>query len=175
MTPGGKAPILPPRSPSALRRRILRQALFGAAILLAFVAAGLYFTSPQFQEKVRFRVVGTLERITGGHVDLGSLQWNFSSLEFEARDLTIHGREAPGQKPYFHADRVLVRLKIVSVLRDQLAFRYLDVEHPVIHLISFADGTTNQPQPEVKPHTGENNVERLFRLAVQRVEIHNGE
>ena len=157
------------------RNRVLLPAVIGILILLAFLVAGWYFSSPRFQELVRARVVAQLERSTGGRVELGAFQWNLSQLRFEARKLTIHGKERPGELPFFHADRVEVRMRIASVFSQRVALSYLGVEHPVIHLVSYADGTTNQPQPSVKPPTLQADVEELFRLAVQRLDVQQGE
>ncbi|HSB75466.1 MAG TPA: hypothetical protein VLC12_07430, partial [Terriglobales bacterium] len=157
------------------RRRILVPALVGILILLGFLIAGWYFTSPRFQQLVRARVIAQLQRSTGGRVELGSFQWNLAQLQFEAGNLTIHGREGPGEAPFFHADRVLVRMRIVSVLSERVALSYVGVERPVIHLVTYADGSTNQPQPSVTPPTLADNVQQLFRLAVQRLEVRQGE
>lgn len=157
------------------RNRVLLPAVIGILILLAFLLAGWYFTSPRFQELVRARVVAQLRRSTGGRVELGAFQWNLSQLRFEARNLTIHGKEGPGELPFFHADRVEVRMRVASVFSQRVALSYLGVERPVIHLVSYADGTTNQPQPSVKPPTLQADVEELFRLAVQRLDVRRGE
>ena len=157
------------------RNRVLLPAVIGILILLAFLVSGWYFSSPRFQELVRARVAAQLQGSTGGRVELGAFQWNLSQLRFEARNLTIHGKEGPGELPFFHADRVEVRMRIASVFSQRVALSYLGIEHPVIHLVSYADGTTNQPQPSVKPPTLQANVEELFRLAVQRLDVNQGE
>ncbi|HLK34739.1 MAG TPA: translocation/assembly module TamB domain-containing protein [Terriglobales bacterium] len=163
------------RRPGAPRNRLLLPATIGILILLAFLVAGWYFTSPGFQEKVRARVVAELQRSTGGRVELGAFRWDLSRLQFEARNLTVHGREAPGQLPFFHAERVLVRLRIVSIFGNRVALSYMRVDRPVIHLIAYPDGTTNQPQPSVSPPTAKEDVEHLFRFAVQRLDLRQGE
>ncbi len=157
------------------RNRVLLPAVIGILILVAFLLAGWYLASPRFQELVRARVVAQLQRSTGGRVELGTFRWNLSQLTFEARNLTIHGKEGPGELPFFHADRVEVRMRIASVFSERVALSYLGIERPVIHLVSYADGTTNQPQPSVKPPTLQADVEELFRLAVQRLDVRQGE
>lgn len=157
------------------RKRLFLPATIGILILLAFLLAGWYVTSPRFQELVRARVVAALQRSTGGRVELGAFQWNFSQLQFEARNLTIHGREAAGEAPFFHADRVLVRMRIASVLSERVALSYLGVERPVMHVVTYPDGTTNQPQPSVTPPSLQSDVQELFRLAVQRLDVRHGE
>lgn len=159
---------------AARRNRLLPPALIGILVLLIFLVMGWYVTSPRFQRLLRARVVAELQRSTGGRVELGALHWNLSQLEFEARDLTIHGREAPGEAPFFHADRVLVRLRITSVFAERVALSFLGVTRPVIHLISYPDGSTNQPQPSISPPTLQSDVAQLFRLAVQRLDVQDG-
>ena len=164
--PGGKA--------GTTRNRLLLPASLGILVLVFFLAGGWYLTSPRFQAQVRTYVIAELRRSTGGRVELGSFQWNLSQLEFEARNLTIHGREAPGELPFFHADRVVVRMRIASVLSERVVLSYLGVEHPVIHVVTYPDGTTNQPQPSISPPTLQADVQQLFRLAVQRLDVQQG-
>ncbi|MGE5204366.1 MAG: translocation/assembly module TamB domain-containing protein [Chlamydiota bacterium] len=163
-----------PANSTGKRNRILLPATVGILILAAFLAAAWYLTSPRFQQLVRARVIAQLQRSTGGRVELGAFQWNLSRLQFEARNLTIHGREGPGELPFFHADRVLVRMRIASVLRERVVLSYLGVERPVIHVVSYPDGTTNQPQPAIQDHGAQSTVEELFRLAVQRLDVQQG-
>ena len=122
---------------------------------------------------MRRKVIATLEDATGGRVDLQNFHWNLSRLEFEAKGLTIHGREGPDQLPYMHADCAHVRLHIVSFLETLVHLRYLELEHPVIHLIVYSDGTTNAPEPKVK-HGNAKPVEQLFNLAIGRAELRDG-
>src|SRR5262249_16954681 len=47
-------------------------------------------------------------------------------------------------------------------------------ERPVLHIITYPDGTTNQPLREQRQETGKTTVERLFALSVNRVEVRRG-
>src|SRR5271157_290614 len=147
----------------------------GIGVVLLAIAAALawYLRSPQLEDVVRRKVIATLEDATGGRVDLQSFRWNLSKLEFEATGLTIHGREAPDQLPYVHADHARVRLHVVSFLETRVHLRYLALEHPVIHLIVYPDGTTNAPEPKVK-HGNVKPVQQLFELAIRRADLRNG-
>jgi len=145
-----------------------------AVVLLALAAAAVwYLRSPQFEDLVRRKVIATLEDATGGRVDLKTFHWNLGKLEFEAKDLTIHGREGPDQLPYVHADRAFVRLHVVSFVETRVHLRYLGLEHPVIHLIVYPDGTTNAPEPKVK-RGNVKPVQQLFDLAIGRADLRNG-
>ena len=117
-------------------------------MLIAFIlgAAAWYMSTPQFESRVRQALISVLERATGGRVELGTLQWRLLHLEFEAHNLTIHGLEAVGEAPYAHADRIFVRVKILSLFRAKVGLNYLAVDQPAIHLIVYPDGSTNQPR-----------------------------
>jgi len=140
------------------------------AVLVA--AIGWFLTSPAFEEIVRYRVVAELEKATGGTVALQSLKWNVSKLEIEAKGLTIHGTEPVTQVPLAHADRLYLRLRVVSFLKTQIDLRRLTLERPVIHVIVKPDGSTNVPEPKGKS-TGDP-LQQLFDLAIGRTELHNG-
>ena len=155
------------------RTRLWIEAGIGVVLLAIAAAVVWYLRSPQFEDFVRRKVIATLEDATGGRVDLQSFHWNLGKLEFEAKGLTIHGREGPDQLPYMHADRAYVRLQVVSFLETRAHLQYLGLEHPVIHLIVYPDGTTNAPEPKVK-HGNIKPVRQLFDLAIRRADLRNG-
>lgn len=146
-----------------------------AALVLTCAFAAWYLTSGHFREVVRARVVTRLEEITGGRVELGSFRWNLSALEIEATDLTIHGLEGRGEIPYLHVDRLYARLEITSMLRREIALKKLVLTKPQIHVIVNADGTTNLPSPKRKPLGNDNPVQTLIELAIERIEMQQGE
>lgn len=148
-------------------------AIMGILILFLFVGAAFYLTSPGFNAVVRDKVVATLQQTTGGRVDLKSLKWNISKLDIEIDDLTIHGLEGAQDIPYAHVDHMSIRLKIVSFFKKDIGLRYLGMTHPVVHLIVYPDGRTNQPTPKAKS-AGNDPVQTVFDLAVERAELSNG-
>jgi translocation and assembly module TamB len=143
MTSGG--------SPSPRGHRWL-QLFVIVVVVLAVVIAGLswYASTPQFANKVRNKLITVLEDSTGGRVELGAFRWRVLHLEFEADNLTIHGLEGPGEIPYAHLDKLLVRVKIISLFRAKIGLNYLEIDKPVVHLIVNKDGSTNQPVPKKK-------------------------
>ncbi len=152
--------------------RLWIEAGIGIVLLAAAIALAWYLRSPRFVDFVRRKVVATLEDATGGRVELQSFRWNLRKLEFEADNLTVHGREAADQLPYGHADRAHVRLHIVSFLETRIHLEYLGLEHPVFHVIVYPDGSTNAPEPKLKSTTKP--VQRLFDLAIGRADLRNG-
>ena len=111
--------VSPPPVVKKKRRWPRRLAIFFLLLLLALAGLAFYLSSESFRQTVRARVVADLERMTGGKVEIESFDWRLSTLHFEIRNVTIHGREAAGEVPYAHADRVAVDARIVSFSRSR--------------------------------------------------------
>jgi len=159
-----------------VRRKIWTLLLWTVlAGVLLLVGLGWYSTTDSFRELVRKRLVVMLEQMTGGRVELGSLHTVPFHFQFEVRNLTIHGREQPGEVPYAHVNSLTAQVKIWSILKTEAGLSYLVVDHPVIHIILYPDGSTNQPEPRVKQSEPSPPVERLFALSISRLEIRHGE
>lgn len=162
-------------SNGAPRRRWLWRTLLSAAAgaLLVLGALAWFVTTDSFQAMVRRRLVGELERATGGRVELGSFHTVPFRFEVDVRDLTIHGREQPGDVPYAHVDRLLAQVKLISVLGAEFGFHSLLLQRPVFHLIVYPDGTTNQPTPELT--SAGTQIQRLFSLSIYQLAVRQGE
>jgi len=158
------------------RWRILRIILLTIALMGAIAFSGMawYVTTEGFHIKVRHRLVAELEKITGGRVELGSIHVIPFELRVEVRDLTIHGREASGEIPYAHVDSLSAQVKIISTLGAEFGFHSVDLDHPVIHIIVYPDGTTNQPDLKISSAPGGNPVEPLFALSISRLSVRQG-
>ena len=164
----------PPAPP--VRRRILRNLLlsFLGFCIVAFAVLGWWVTTDSFQQRVRRRVIAKLERATGGRVELGELHTIPFRLRIDARNLTVHGREAPDQAPLMQVERVQAELKIISLFEAEIGLHSLVLDHPVVHLIDYPDGTTNIPGPTVKYSSDKNAIESLISLSVKHMEAHQG-
>jgi translocation and assembly module TamB len=159
------------------RRRILWKLFLAFCVfsLLAFGLLAWYVTTDSFQRMARRRVIATAEKLTGGRVELGELHTIPFRLRVDARNLTIHGHEASDQDPFLHVDRLQAELKIISLLSTTVGLHSLVLEHPVVHLIVYPDGTTNAPVPAAKLSSGEGPIEQLISLSVSRIEVQRGE
>ncbi len=113
--------------------------------------------------------------MTGGRVELGSIHTVPFHFQVEVRDLTIHGREQPGEIPYAHVSSLMAQIKILSLLRTEIGLNYVVLDHPVIHIILYSDGTTNQPEPLLKHEASKISAEQLFALSISRLEVRRGE
>jgi translocation and assembly module TamB len=144
--------------------------------LVLMVGAGIWYTTtPGFQTYVRRRIVAELENATGGRVELGAYHTIPLKLQVEIRDLTIHGLEAPDQVPLAHVDSVLARIKIISLLQKEFGFDALELDHPVVHLIVYPDGSTNQPEPKVKRTSTKSPMETVFSMHINQFSLRRGE
>jgi translocation and assembly module TamB len=164
-----------PRATSGWRRFRNYLLFAGLAGLLFLAALCWYATTDSFQALVRRRVVAELERITGGHVDLGGIHTIPFKFQVDIRDLTIHGRESPSEVPYAHVDRLVARVKIISTLDAEFGFSSLVLDRPVIHLVVYPDGTSNQPAPRLKGTSSRTPIEQLFSLSISQLEVRRGE
>src|SRR5512146_1073024 len=157
------------------RRRKLWQGLVGLLVLALAIWAAWFFTSNEFRNVVRAWLEHRIETTTGGRASIGSLRWNLSRMAFEATDITLHGLEAPTEKPFAHVDRVFAIIQVRSFFHRQFDFDYLAITHPAIHIIVYPDGTTNQPVPRKKVPSDRTPVDQLVDLAVGKLELHDAE
>jgi len=160
--------------PVPTRRKWVRYAVVSVCAMALLLLVAGYLASGWFQESMQRAVVAQLQQMTGGRVELKSFHWKLSKLEIEARDLTIHGLETAGQAPYAHVDKLLVRFQILSFLRPLVGIRELQLEHPVLHIIVYPDGTTSQPVPG-KGESRESSEGKLFEVAIDRLQVDRAE
>jgi translocation and assembly module TamB len=162
---------IPPR-----RRRWWKYLLlFFAFCLAAFGFLAWYVTTDSFHQVVLRRLVASLEAATGGRVEIGAVHTIPLRLRVDVRDVTIHGRESSDQVPYLHVDRLQAELKIISLFEKEVGLRTLVLEHPVVHIIVYPDGSTNQPVLKINRSLQITPVEHLFSLSVSSVEVQRGE
>ena len=83
--------------------------------------------------------------------------------------------KASDQAPFLHVDRIQAEMKIISLLSTSVGLHSLVLEHPVVHLIDYPDGTTNIPAPQVSSLPIEGPVEQLISLSVSRIGVQQGE
>ena len=127
--------------------------LAASVCVVVAVSIGLWYTTTQsFQNYVRRRMISEIEEMTGGRAELGSFHVVPFHLQVEVRNITVRGKEAPGDIPLIHADSLVAQMKVVSFLRTEFGFTSLTLDHPVIHIAIQPDGSTNLPLlPVVNP------------------------
>jgi translocation and assembly module TamB len=165
--------------PSRLRRFFLLHlplALACVMVLLSITVTGIYFlaSSAGFEDMVRRQLVSRLETATGGRVEISSFHWHLLALEAEADGLVIHGLEAPGEAPYAQAGRLRVQLSLLGFWSPRVLLRDMEVFRPQLHLIVYADGSTNQPQPRRRRKPGKPALDTFFDLKTRHIEVEEG-
>ncbi len=159
------------------RRSRWRMVAYAVAAMLALVVALIgalvwYANTPQFAARVHHAVVDVLERTTGGRVEMRSFRWSLRHFAIEVNDLTIHGKEAAGEVPYFHVSHLVLHASILTLLSPKISLTSLTAESPTIHLIVYPDGTTNQPQPRVASQ--QPLPQALLSMAIDDTRVENG-
>ncbi len=134
-----------------------------------------YVHTDSFRNMVRSRLVAALEQMSGGRVELAKLSIVPFRFRVEAHDLTVHGTEPTGEAPYAHVDRLTAEIKIISVLEREYGFHSLTLDHPVVHIIVYPDGSTNQPTPPTPAPRERSPVKQLFAVSIAHLNIIDGE
>ncbi len=163
------------RSNKLMLRRNYRALAIAAAMLLMLVVVGGLYTlqSNWFKEKVRQKIVSTIEEASGERVELGSFQYDWRHLTAQFGNFVVHGTEPASAPPLFRAASIRVGLRILSVLKRDVDISLLVVDRPEIYLLVRPDGSTNIPAPRLRRGSGDI-VEELLRLKVGRFEFKNG-
>ena len=157
-------------------RRWWRYLLIATAVgFLGAVALLVYVNTDSFQSLVRRRLVAEVERVTGGRVEIGSIHTTPFLLQVDVRGITVHGRESATEVPLAHVDRIVARLKVISLLRSEFGFHEVILEQPVVHVAFYPGGATNFPQRKAGGVAGQTMVERLFALSINRFELLHGQ
>jgi len=147
-----------------------------AVALLIGAGAALVFCIFEFgiaQRWARNSLVRQLEASTGARVELSGFHLHALRLRAELDNLTLHGLEASGEAPLFHADRVTVRITVLSFLHREFKIDELVVDRPELAVRFEKDGHSNIPPPKTRADAGPWQ-ESLFNLRVDRVELRNG-
>jgi translocation and assembly module TamB len=148
------------------------RAAVGVAALL-FAIALYTLRTDWFKQQVRQKIVAAAEQATGGRVELGAFRYDWRTLDAEFDGFVVHGSEAANSQPLFRAPVVRVGLRIVSLLRRDVDVRFLMVERPRISVVIAPNGSTNFPRELAREGSAEL-VNELFRLRVDRFDIHDG-
>jgi translocation and assembly module TamB len=162
--------------PAARPRRWWKYLLIaGSAVLLLLLIGLWYVSTDSFQNYVRRRMVAEIERVTGGHAEVGSFHVIPFHMQVEVRNITVHGKEALTDVPLFHADHLYAHVKVISLLRAEFGFHSLTLEHPVVHIAISADGSTNIPSASAPQAVSASaTIEQIFALSIDHLIARDG-
>ena len=158
------------------RNRILRNIGLSLAGLLLFLAVVsiLIVRSDWFHNFVRQKIIATTEESTGGKVEIGSFDFDWTHLRVTIRNFVLHGTEPSGQAPLAQAALVQLDLKLLSGLKQVVDLQTLLVDHPQANLIVYPDGRTNVPEPKVKTKSDTSALETIVDLKIGKFDLTNG-
>ena len=155
------------------RRLWIAAASLAALVLAVALSAVLVLRSAWFREKIRERIVAEVEKATGGRTEIGAFKFDWKQMRAEVDGFVLHGTEPPDAPPLARADAIALGIRVISVLKRSVDLQYLDVRHPQIFLILYADGHTNVPAPKVR-RAGKGAVETILDLAIGRFSLRDG-
>jgi translocation and assembly module TamB len=144
--------------------------LLGAAA--ALVAVVLVETG-MIEHQVRRIVVHQLEQRTGARVEMGEFHLHIWLLRAEIDDLTLHGLEASSAPPLFHAPKVSVGIRIISMLSRKFALDELTIERPQVAVRFEKNGQSNLPSPKF-PRSSKPWRETLFDWEIGKLALRDG-
>jgi len=144
-----------------------------AWLMVALVAGGyIYLQSGSFKTLAVRKLVEQADQATGGHIEIGALALNLSTLTARLDRVVLRGKEPAGEPPLVTVDEIKVGIKIQSLINRKFALSELVIVHPVAHIEVSWDGTSNLPQPA--PNKPESRI-NLFDLSISQFSLTNGE
>jgi translocation and assembly module TamB len=140
-----------------------------AAVLAVYIA----FTSGFAERFLERAIVRGIEDRTGGRVEIKKFLFRPWALHAEISGFTLHGLEGPSADPLFHADRILVDIRILSFFRRKYALDRLLMERPQLAIAIDKSGHSNLPHRQPRP-TSRPWQETLFNLQIKNLELREG-
>jgi translocation and assembly module TamB len=152
-------------------QRLFLGALAAFAVF-ALVGIGVFQTGIA-ERWMRHELISQIYQRTGMRAQIRGFHFHLWKLRAEIDGLTLHGLEPAGAPPFFHADRINVRVRVISFLRRQIALEQLLIDRPEVAVRIDADGHSNIPSP--KTHASNRPWrETLFQFRVGQLALRNG-
>ena len=158
--------------PGRRRKWVKRLLISALAISLGLGGLAWYVSTDSFQAMVRRRLVAELARVTGGRVELGSIHTIPFRFVIDVRNLTIHGREAPGGNTSTHTLTGWWRSRYPLGIRSRIRIDSPVSDRPIAHVI-FYPGRDHQPARAA----GDNRPQHLVNplsLSIGHLEVRHG-
>ena len=148
--------------------------ILGALFALLIVLAVILVQTGVASRWAREGIVAQIEKMTGGRVELKDFRFHALALRAELMDLTVRGREPEGTPPFFHAESMIVEVRIVSFFHKTISLDEVRIEKPSLHLRIDKDGTSNAPIPKTSQPAGTPWREQIFNLTIRELRLNQG-
>ncbi len=142
-------------------------------VVAAAVSFVIVVQTDWFKNQVRERIVSVAEQATGGRVEIGTFNYDWHALTAEVSPFVLHGKEAPSSPPFFHAARIRIGLRIISLFKKQVDIASLQVDQPQAYVTVAPDGSTNVPVPTLA-RSVQHLAQQLLDLKVQHFQLRDG-
>jgi translocation and assembly module TamB len=144
-------------------------------IAIGITVTGVYVAqSDWLRNKIRQRIVTEAEKATGGRVEIAKFLLDWKTLQAELDGFIIHGTEPAGSPPLVKVEKLVVGLKIVSLVERDFDILFARVETPQVYLLLAADGATNIPQPKLPRNSQGQGIQPILDLKIGNFSVQNG-
>ena len=140
------------------------------SLLVLALTALVVMSTGWFQRALERGVIARLERLTGGHVEIGHFRFRPWVFHVTLQNLVIHGTEAAGDPPLISARAVEAGLSPEQLLRRRLRLRHMDIDGLQVHLRTNPEGVTNLPGPQ-EQSSAQQGLASLMNLSIGRLSV----
>ena len=148
--------------------------LAATAIVVVALALAYFIGSGLADHWARRKIVEQLEKSTGARVEIGNFHFEWWALRARFDSLTLHGREPAQVPPLFHADRLLIDIRIDSFWGRRISLSDVDMSRFAVHVRVSPDGSTNLPGPQTPANSGNANAKALLDIRIARLKLEDG-
>ncbi|MGH9445535.1 MAG: hypothetical protein ACRD3O_07400, partial [Terriglobia bacterium] len=149
-----------------LKRTLFRIGVaLGVVVILAVVAGFFILRSRAFHRYVLATIVAKTSQGAGSQVRIGDFAFQLSGLRLDLYRVALYGSGPRNTPPLLTADRLVLGLRLVSILHRKIGLSSLRVDHPVVHMAISKQGQTNLPRPSKSNKPGA--ALNVFSLAVR--------
>jgi translocation and assembly module TamB len=142
------------------------------AVAVTLTFGYLVFRSLAFQRYLRTQIEKEASQATGARIEIRQLELHLWASSAEASGITVHGDESADVRPLAQADRLIVCVKIASLLHRKVELSEIVLHRPIVNLILNKDGRTNLP---AAPKSNTQSSSNLFDLGIQHILLDKGE
>jgi translocation and assembly module TamB len=166
-------------SQSKTIRRLISITLAAIAGLIG--GAFIFVHTSVFSDYARGKLIHAVEARTGTRVNIRKLSFAWKHLGVTLQGITIQGRGAPRQAPFFQGSKLSVQVEVAPLLHGNFKVGEVMLDHPVVHLRVNQQGELNIPTltPPKGVAAGSSSsslspVTPLFNLGIRRLIITDG-